>query len=150
MRSHFQTPDWVCDMMTGMLYEYDVVNVLEPTPGDGNLVKSLKCSGFNVTAPKDFFSISGKYDAVVMNPPFTPMEKGYEILGMVMGMSSIVIALMPWLTIINSEKRTKSIMNHGLKSITHLPRNAFPGSRVQTCIMEIIKDYDGKTIFSCV
>ena len=54
---------------------------------------------------------------------------------------------MPYLTIINGEKRTQDIMNWGLKSITHLPRSIFKGSRVQTCILEMKKGFIGDTIF---
>ena len=54
---------------------------------------------------------------------------------------------MPYLAIINGEKRTNDIMNFGLKSITHLPRSTFKGSRVQTCILEMQKEYKGDTIF---
>ena len=118
-----------------------IKTVLEPTPGKGNLVKALK--NYKVTAPKDFWKISGTFDAVVMNPPFTPMKTGYEILYAAMGMTEIIIALMPWFTIINSEKRTADIKNFGLESISHLPRSAFPGSRVQTCILEMKRGYDG-------
>jgi hypothetical protein len=39
--------------------------------------------------------------------------------------------------IINGEKRTNDIMKWGLKSITHLPRSTFKGSRFQTCILEM-------------
>ena len=52
-------------------------------------------------------------------------------------MTNNIIALMPYLAIINGEKRTNDIMNFGLKSITHLPRSTFKGSRVQTCILEM-------------
>jgi len=48
---------------------------------------------------------------------------------------------MPWLTIINSQKRTEKINNYGLKSVTHLPRKTFPCSRVQCCILEMEKYY---------
>ena len=62
-----------------------------------------------------------------MNPPFSPMKQGYEILYKCMNMTDNIIALMPYLTIINGEKRTQDIMNWGLKSITHLPRSTFKG-----------------------
>jgi type I restriction-modification system DNA methylase subunit len=89
--------------------------------------------------------VSGRFDAVVMNPPFTPMERGYRILYAVMEMSNVVIALMPWLTLINSKRRTKDIETFGLKEVIHLPRDVFPGSRVQTCILNMQKGYTGKT-----
>jgi hypothetical protein len=136
----FQTHPVVCKYMASLL-PAGVSTVLEPTPGLGNLVRAL--SGYQVTAPCEFWEVSGRFDAVVMNPPFTPMAEGYRILYAVMQMSDIIIALMPWLTIINSEKRTADIKNYGLRSVTHLPRSAFPGARVQTCILEMQKGYDG-------
>lgn len=138
----FQTQEWVCEFMVGLLPD-SVRTVLEPTPGEGNLVKAL--NGYQVTAPQEFWNTQGCYDAVVMNPPFTPMEQGYKILFATMEMSDIVIALMPWLTLINSEKRTKQIKEFGLKSVNHLPRSAFPGSRVQTCVLEMHRGYVGET-----
>jgi hypothetical protein len=75
------------------------------------------------------------------------MKMGYEILYKCMDMSDNIIALMPYLAIINGEKRTNDIMSFGLKSITHLPRSVFKGSRVQTCILEMSKGYKGDTIF---
>ena len=144
---HFQTPKHTCDLMVAMLPS-GVKTVLEPTPGKGNLVTAL--SGYEVVAPEDFWLTSGRYDAIVMNPPFTPMKVGYEILYECMEMSDTIIALMPWLTMINSEKRTKLIMGYGLKSITHLPRNTFKGSRVQTCILEMQKGWDGQCGFSAI
>jgi len=140
--SNFQTAKWVCDIMVGLL-PAGVSTVLEPTPGEGNLVRAL--NGYQVTAPQEFWNVSGRFDAVVMNPPFTPMEQGYRILYAVMEMSDIVIALMPWLTLINSEKRTNDIKGYGLKSISHLPRSAFAGARVQTCILEMQKGFVGET-----
>lgn len=142
--SNFQTEKWVCDIMVNLL-PAGVSTVLEPTPGEGNLVRALQAKGYQVTAPSEFWDVSGQWDAVVMNPPFTPMEQGYRILYAVMDMSDIVIALMPWLTLINSEKRTNDINAFGLKSISHLPRSAFAGSRVQTCILEMVKGFEGET-----
>ena len=146
---HFQTPDWCCEYMASFLPD-DCPSILEPTPGKGNLVKALKKKGHVVdTGRDDFFDIPDWFsvDWIVMNPPFTPMKVGYKILDKCMKMSDNIIALMPWLTIINSEKRTKKIMDFGLKSIVHLPRKTFPGSRVQTCILELSKRWDEPTIF---
>jgi hypothetical protein len=140
----FQTPQWICERMVQMIPSH-AVTVLEPTPGEGNLVRAL--AGYKVTAPDDFFTTTGRYDAVVMNPPFSPMRQGYEILYAVMEMSDTIIALMPWLTIINSEHRTRDIFSYGLKQISHLPRTAFKGARVQTCILEMSKGWIGDTIF---
>jgi len=144
---HFQTPDWCCEYMASFL-PADCGVILEPTPGKGNLVRALKPKG-EVFAPWNFFTmLEGKtFDWIVMNPPFTPMKVGYEILDKCMEMSDNIVALMPWLTIINSEKRTRKIMDFGLKSIIHLPRKAFPGSRVQTCILHMSKGNTSPTLF---
>jgi len=121
--------------------------ILEPTPGAGNLVHALRDKG-TIIAPQDFFKLDKtehEFDWIVMNPPFTPMQKGYEILYECMELSDNIIALMPWLTLINSQKRSAYIFEYGLKSITHLPRNVFKGSRVQTMIMEMQRGYTGET-----
>jgi hypothetical protein len=141
----FQTRPRECRLMAAMLPS-GVETVLEPTPGQGNLVKALEEEGYHVIAPKDFWSVSGRFDAVVMNPPFSPMAQGYEILFAVMEMSDVIIALMPWLTLINAKGRTQIIRQFGLRAVTHLPRDAFPGSRVQTCILYLHKGYQGETI----
>lgn len=142
----FQTLPWVCGYMVALL-PLGVTTVLEPTPGQGNLVNALCHKNFKVTAPQNFWKVSGRFDAICMNPPFTPMALGYRILFAALEMSDIVIALMPWLTLINSEKRTNTLKTYGLKSVTHLPRSAFPGSRVQTCILHLQKGYRGATEF---
>lgn len=64
-----------------------------------------------------------------------------------MELSDNIIALMPWLVIINSKQRTHKIISFGLKSITHLPRDIFKGSRVQCCILELKKGYHNKMEF---
>ena len=143
---NFQTPEKICQYMASFLPK-NAGLILEPTPGKGNLVKYLKEFG-EVIAPDDFNEIKiSKFDWIVMNPPFTPMSEGYKILYKCMDMTDNIIALMPYLTIINGEKRTQDIMSWGLKSITHLPRSIFKGSRVQTCILEMKKGYLSDTIF---
>lgn len=145
-KSDFQTPPAVCDYMAQHILPSHTV--LEPTPGEGNLVKALKHWDGNVTAPKDFFKMKKRrFDYVVMNPPFSPHSLGYKILYECMEMSDNIIALMPWLTIINGKKRTKDITEFGLVSITHLPRDVFKGSRVQCCILQMKKGYSGTTQF---
>ena len=144
--NNFQTPQYICEYMSSFLPE-NAGNILEPTPGKGNLVNSLLKKG-NVVAPDNFNDVDGEnFDWIVMNPPFTPMKQGYDILYKCMEMSDNIIALMPYLTIINGERRTNDIINWGLKSITHLPRSVFKGSRVQTCILEMQKGYKGDTVF---
>lgn len=148
---NFQTPPDICDYMSSFItpdYRNPNPSILEPTPGEGNLVNALVTRGI-ITAPIDFFDLpdDSRFDCIVSNPPFSPMVLGYKILDKCMTMSDNLIFLMPWLTLINSEKRTKKIFDFGLVSVTHLPRNVFPGSRVQTCILEMKKDYKGQTIF---
>jgi len=143
---HFQTPEHICNYMASFLPQ-NAGLILEPTPGKGKLVKALQAHG-TVFSPEDFNKMTkNNFDWIVMNPPFTPMKQGYEILYKCMEMSENIIALMPYLAIINGEKRTKDIMNWGLKSITHLPRSTFKGSRVQTCILEMKKDWKTETVF---
>lgn len=133
----FQTPVDVCKYMAAFLPGANSGLILEPTAGKGNLKKELERYG-DVFVPNDFYKMKeNKFDWIVMNPPFTPMKQGYEILYRCMDMTDNIIALMPYLTIINSQKRTQDIMDWGLKSITHLPRSIFKGSRVQTCILEM-------------
>ena len=151
--NNFQTPEWVCNIMVSNLHKNGTGIILEPTPGDGNLVNAIKiqCPCSDIITPVDFwnydFSRFTYIDSIVMNPPFSPMKVGYEILYRCMELSDYIIALMPWLTIINSQKRTNDIFNFGLSKIYHLPRIAFPGSRVQTCIMVLEKGYNRETIF---
>ena len=142
----FQTRQDVCEYMAGLVPS-DACSILEPTPGIGNLVMALEQRGFTVDAPDDFWSIdtTEKYDCVVMNPPFSPMLVGYKILYRCMDITDSIVALMPWLTLINSQKRTGDIKDYGLISVTHLPRNVFPGARVQTAILQMHRGYNGKT-----
>lgn len=144
---NFQTPKHICEYMASMVDKDS--SILEPTKGNGNLVLELNKVG-HVYAPDGDFLLQDHnafYDYVVMNPPFTPMPLAYQILYITMGMTDNIIALMPYLTLINSDKRTRDILNFGLKSITHLPRTAFKGSRVQTCILEMKRGYKGQAIF---
>jgi len=148
-KTDFQTPPAVCDYMASLVI-HGVKSVLEPTPGSGNLVKALRKNGLSVTAPKRFseLALSATFDAVAMNPPFTPMTLGYYYLYKSMHIAQIqIIALMPWLTVINSTKRIHDIREWGIASIAHLPRSVFKGSRVQTCILDMHKGYTGDISF---
>lgn len=147
--SDFQTPDWVCRLMVRRI-PIGAKTILEPTPGDGNLVRAIQ-SQFPDSIVYDPVHF-GKFpyhgvDCIVANPPFTPMQTGYQLLETFFGLSNNIIILMPWLALINSEKRTKTYMEHGLKQVIHLPRSAFPGARVQTCILVFEGGYPGVVTF---
>lgn len=143
---NFQTPEWVCEIMVSMI-DGDPSFVLEPTSGEGNLVRAIqkKFPDCTITEPNNIFQYEPeqKFDCIVANPPFTPMVKGYEILQRIIKWSDDIVILLPWLLLINSERRSKWFVENGLSEVRHLPRRAFPGSRVQTCIVKMIKDYDG-------
>lgn len=131
----FQTPIPVCVYMANMI-EPAAKTVLEPTPGQGNLVKVLKDKNYNVIAPQNFWKWEPrKADAICMNPPFTKME-----------LSDNIIALVPWYTLINSRNRTKDFQDFGLVSVTNLSRTIFQ-TRTQVCILQMKKGYSGKTEF---
>lgn len=135
--------------------------VLEPTPGIGNIVAQL--SGYDVTAPDDYFKLDKKqrFDCVVMNPPFSSksaynvpehlnkygMRLGYHILTECMGMSDNLIALMPWFTLSDSDVRLRALKKFGMRSLTALPRKTFEYVRIQTVIIELNKGYKGQTDF---
>jgi type I restriction-modification system DNA methylase subunit len=137
--------------------------ILEPTPGKGNLVWALRqfYGKYEVTAPADFFKMDHRerFDAIVMNPPYSSnqaygmpedlqgLKVGYWILDRCIEMSSHVIALMPWFTLTDSDVRMRKFHDFGLKSITALPRGTFGYSRIQTCILELSEGWNGKTEF---
>lgn len=50
----FQTPVPVAKYMASLL-PANIMTVLEPTPGKGNIEKILRAKGYDVTAPEDFF-----------------------------------------------------------------------------------------------
>lgn len=158
----FQTPDHVAQYMCGLIPP-GTKTILEPTPGEGNILKHL--SGYDVTAPSNFFMLQqSKYDCIVMNPPFSDktafgypespslkgMRLGYYIFEECMKMSDHVIALMTWFTLTDSDVRMKKIKDFGLKSITTLPRKTFQYSRIQTCILELQKGFSGETVFKII
>ena len=148
----FQTPEWVCNLMAGLIPGHPET-ILEPTPGAGNLAKAIdrRYPSSIIYTPEQFEKFDlHSVDCIVANPPFTPMSMGYKLLDRFFVLSENIIILMPWLALINSERRTKSYIEHGLKQIIHLPRKAFSGSRVQTCILVFEKDYHGDIIFKSV
>lgn len=157
----FQTPTIVAKHMVKMI-PFGCQSILEPTPGIGRIVKEIRAAGFHCDAPDDFFSMKRKqYDCIVTNPPFSTkwafgvpedfshkgMRLGYYILTECMRMSNNVIALMPWFTISDSDIRLRKLKEWGLKSITALPRKTFQYARIQTCILELSKDWDAPTEF---
>lgn len=146
----FQTPAWVCDFMAASIHGHPNT-ILEPTPGNGNIIRSIEKYHPDATIivpDGDFMTMAPQeVDIVIANPPFTPMAAGYEMLYRFFEFSGNVVALMPWLTVINSEKRLDILKSHGLRGIVHLPRRAFSGSRVQTCILTFTKGYKGVISF---
>jgi ferritin len=98
-----------------------------------------------------------------MNPPFTSksaylqnapaelqnsgMKIGYYMLQKSMEMSNHVIAIMPWFTLSDSDVRLRFLKAYGIKSLTALPRKTFEYVRIQTVIIELLKDYKEETIF---
>lgn len=158
----FQTPPPVCEYMASLVPQH-ARTVLEPTPGEGNMVSVLE-KKFNVIAPADFFVWKPEpVDSVVMNPPFAAkyadltnapeslqglgMKVGYHILENCMQLSESVIALMPWFTISDSDVRLRRLHDYGLISVTLLPRKTFQYARIQTCVFELRKGYTGSTDF---
>lgn len=159
----FQTPKEVCSYMASLIPDH-VVTVLEPNCGAGNLVKALEKSGFEVTAPEDYFLLEHRrFDAVCLNPPFSSkyafmenapigyseggMRLGYQILLDCMKMADHVIALMPWFTLSDSDVRLRYLKRYGMKSLTALPRKTFQYARIQTVVIELEKGYQGETEF---
>lgn len=114
-------------------------------------------------APKDYWAIdkSLKFDAIVSNLPFSSktffncptefegkgMKVAYEQMKVLMEMSDNLIMLMPWFTISDSDVRLRLLKNYGLISVTALPRKTFQYARIQTCILQLQKGYNGPTEF---
>ncbi|MBC9913144.1 hypothetical protein [Chitinophaga varians] len=159
----FQTPVEVAKYMVSLL-PAGITTVLEPTPGIGNIVRELERSGYQVTAPEDYFLLPpDRWDAAVLNPPFSAkyayldnaegdfskygMRLGYKILTENMEMSDNVIALMPWFTISDSDVRLRHLKSYGLISVTALPRKTFQYARIQTCVLQLQKGFTGPTQF---
>lgn len=155
----FQTPPVVAEYMKSLIPE-GVVSVLEPTPGDGNILNLL--DEYQVTAPANFFTLDPRrFDCIIMNPPFSMkyafgvpedlnmdgMRLGYHILLQCMKMSDCVIALMPLFTISDSDVRLRYLKQFGIKSITILPRKTFKYVRIQTAVFELVKGWDKPTVF---
>ena len=145
---NYQTPDHVCKYMVGLI-PIGCKKILEPTPGEGNLVKALMDAGYGVKFPADDYwemqvRPDHKIDCIVANPPFTPATYGYKFLENFMDICDKIIILMPWPTITNSDSRTQKIIEFGLTSVTHLPRRTFYGIRQNLCILKLEKNPDLK------
>lgn len=155
----FQTPPEVAEYMSQMIPE-GVVTVLEPTPGEGNILRFL--DDYETTAPENYFDLQqSRFDCIIMNPPFSSkyvfgvpetveekgMKIGYRILFECMEMSDHVIALMPWFLILDSSVRLERLKDYGLKSITALPRSTFEYARIQCCIFELHRGWKDETSF---
>jgi len=159
-----QTPKIVARYMASMIPD-GVKTILEPSPGEGNLVMAIQENGsYKITAPDDFFLLKpSRFDCIVMNPPFstqslnnlnapasvkklTGSKTGYYFLMNLLTWSDNIIALMPWYFIINSQKRTNILVEYGLVSVTNLPRKTF-NSIVQTVVIQLQYGYRKNTIF---
>lgn len=156
----FQTPLPVAEYMVRMIPE-GVKTVLEPTPGQGNIVSLL--SGYDVTAPDDYWLLDkeSRFDAIIGNLPFSSktffncppefdgkgMRVAYEQMKVLMQMSDNIILLMPWFTISDSDVRLRSLIDFGLISVTALPRKTFQYARIQTCVLQLQKGYRGEAKF---
>lgn len=160
----FQTPVFAAKYMVSLIPP-GIKTVLEPTPGEGRIVRLLKERDYEVTAPKDFFLLDKnlRFDCIVMNPPFSKetanlenapasyksknMRIGYHIFKDCMRMSDNIIAIMPWFTLIDSDVRQKQLKGFGIKSVTCLPRRTFEYIRVQTAVIHLAKGWNEPTIF---
>jgi type I restriction-modification system DNA methylase subunit len=159
-KQEFQTPPDIAAYMVSLLPSKRM-KVLEPTPGVGNVAKALRKAGHRVTTPKDYFLLKKrrKFEAIVMNPPFSSrfvdltnapidthkagMKMGYWFLTDCMKRAPIVIALMPWFVITDSDVRMRMFTRWGLKSVTTLPRRTFKFARIQTIVLYLEKGYKG-------
>lgn len=154
---NYQTPAPVCNYMVNLIAsQKQDITVLEPTPGNFNLVNAIVRAGYQCIFPRknhDFWLANcnlknnARYDYILMNPPFNPIADLIRFVCRATELSDNVIMLLPWNYIINSENRLKSLKSFGIVSITNLPRITFPNARVQTCIIQLKKEYIGVTEF---
>lgn len=85
-------------------------NVLEPSCGDGAIVKILKEFGFNVIAKdlslgQDFLQETQKYEAIITNPPFS---LAYEFIQKCKELTNYFALLLP-LSYLHGKKRFDNI-----------------------------------------
>ncbi|MCH7761991.1 hypothetical protein IIA15_11430 [candidate division TA06 bacterium] len=158
-RNHrLQTPGWAADILASLVDPPNsIFTILEPTPGEGSLIRALERRFRNdsrveiITPPPpnwDFWEMPvRKVDWVVANPPFTPFTEVIKYLKAFFKFSDNVISLIPWYTLINSQRRVNYLVDMGLSEVWNLPRYTFPGTRVQTCIIKCVGGYRGKIEF---
>lgn len=172
IKDQYQTPPAVANYMAAMI-PWEAITFYEPMPGNGALVDAIvnemtlrfRINSYHITTNDDYFNRGtlkkAPFDCILMNPPFSDksafnvpdnekyegMKFGYQILSECMEISDNIIALMPWFTIVDSDVRLREIYKFGLKSITALPRKTFDYARIQTCILEMDKNFKGDTLF---
>lgn len=161
--TNFQTPKPVAEYMMRMAKKYwdqhkeypgDMAEVLEPTPGEGNLIKAGNDHGFTMYGPgsdQDYWNSwvyqqkPNYFDMVIMNPPFNPHTEMTCFMEDAMNKAPYVVALLP-VNSITSHKKLTLFMNYGLASVTMLSRNTFP-NKVAVCILELKNGHSGITTF---
>ena len=153
---------YVAEKMVGLI-DFEPKLVLEPSIGDGNLVKALwdrfpecKVIGYDIEETilkddrltfikQDFLTaeINIDVDLILSNPPFTPMTMAYKFFDKCVNIQKRGIYLIPYLFLINSSGRPKKYSQEfDLKNVINLPRSVFKNSRIQSCILDT---YEGKT-----
>ena len=145
INNSIETPDWLCQIMVNMIPQ-GVKEVLEPTPGKGNLVRVLKTNGYEVIAPEKFENLNNSYQCIVMNPPFTPSALAFEIFFSCLGKSDSIIAIMPW-SILNSDRRMKYLQVFGLVQFCAVSRNSFGPSSRGGVLLILQRHHTEPTIF---
>jgi hypothetical protein len=162
----WSTAEWIVDrMFAEMLQAVPMIGngqrnirVLEPTPGEGAMLSHLKVKfalwdGIVYKAAKgDFFDMPvQKVDVAFVNPPFTPTKYMMEIMGRVFSFEpKVVVAVMPWLALVNSTRRMQNFIDKGMSKVIALPRRAFSGGRVQTCIVVIREGHTGPVVLETI
>jgi len=145
------------------MIEFEPELVLEPSIGEGNLIKALwdKYPNTKVVAydiedcpikdnrltfiKQDFLQANIKFkpDFILSNPPFTPMTLSYKFFDKCQQIQNRGIYILPYLFLINSTSRPREYSQKlFIKNIVNLPRNVFKNSRIQSCILDV---YRGKT-----
>lgn len=154
--NEYYTPEWLSEYMISLIDKEIPFSVFDPTPGPNSSILSAvrKVYPCNVSVEElkgDFWDIDISHvDIIVANPPFFPYSKVYQYLERFILIADQIICIIPWYTIINSERRTEKIIKSGLKRIVNVSRSAFPKIRVQICVLDIQKGYCGDAVFGNV